>query len=177
MLVGAHHAKQVVQLLVSGRSVRSQGEHHHITHDVLLGVGAVHFLADGELTVHGGIDGAVGERFGEVGNGANRYRVADHEHVELGLLGCCGGARRICRQACDMRRFVLQQIAALKRGSVGHKDQPADADDGEHGGRGRGQGMGTEPIGKQDLPATHVAHELPDGAMADGVFHELVGEP
>ena len=71
MLVGAHHAKQVVQLLVGGLSVRSQGEHHHIAHDVLLGIGAVHLLADGELTVHGGIDGAVGERFGEVGDSSH----------------------------------------------------------------------------------------------------------
>ena len=177
MLVGAHHAKQVVQLLVGGLPVRSQGEHHHVAHDILLGIGAVHFLADSELTVHGGIDGAVGERFGEVGDGSHRYRVADHEHVELGLFGCCGGIRRIRRQACDMRRFVLQQIAALKRGGVGHEDQTADADDGENGCRSRGQGVGAEPIGKQDLPAAHVAHELPDGAMADGVFHELIGEP
>ena len=76
-----------------------------------------------------------------------------------------------------MRRFVLQQIAALKSGGIGYEDQPADADDGEHGGRRSGQGMGAKPVGKHDLPATHVAHELPDGAMADGVFHELVGEP
>ena len=76
-----------------------------------------------------------------------------------------------------MRRFVLQQIAAFKRGGVGHENQPADADDGEQGGSRRGQGVGAKPVDKQDLPAAHVAHELADGAMADGVFHELIGEP
>ena len=47
-----------------------------------------------------------------------------------------------------MRRFVLQQIAALKSGGIGYEDQPADADDGEHGGRRGGQGMGAKPVGK-----------------------------
>ena len=106
-----------------------------------------------------------------------------------GAAGClrgpsscgCPEARLCLARGCGLTLLVLfQQVAALQaRKWSGTSDQPADADDGEHGGRRSGaQGMRCEasPASEDLGRCAHCLTRLSDGAVADGVFHELVGE-
>ena len=177
LLVGSHGVDKLVHLLVGDCAVGAQREHHHVAHDALVGIGGVHVAPDGQLAVHGGVDGAVGEPFLEGGDGAHGNRVAYHDEVESGpLLGGrlpFGGRGR---QPGGVGALVFEQIGALD--GRGGRDEHKAAYRGEGHGRCRhgGDGVQVQPVGHVHLARAHAAHERADGAAADGIFHEAVRE-
>ena len=132
LAAGPGRCHEFVDLLVGGRSVRAEGEHHHASHDILVVIVVERLLAGVQLAVHGGVDRAVGERLFELGDGAHRDRVADHKHVELGRPGRCV----VDGQLGHLRGvglLVLQQVGGADGGDGRHHDK---ADHG-HDGHGR----------------------------------------
>lgn len=92
----------------------------------------------------------------------------------MGILARFGERSR--GGAGDLGRLVLEQVSAFERRGVGDEDQAADGREHQRDGDDHVDDMAADPFDERGAAVGDVGEQRADGAVADRVLDEGIGE-